>query len=256
LARVGNAEAADDFIVAPDVVGGMPDARGGFQTPAGQIKRQAVRFRIYARLRSGSFVELVHDQSVKIEWRVEIANLKAGWYQFNQAMDLAAEFVRPARRRNAERSPLERLDIRPAARRISGAGVAGPEFRFDDGQFFQRPIYLGEIRTDGQGRLLFLGGFGHSASFPAGMRPTTFANNDGWHDDIADGPVRARVEIGGVDFEADPGYVVVTPPNYAPASPASSPWTMRCARPSWRRAGCRDRPRRGSAVTCGRSLPG
>src|SRR4051812_17360748 len=88
LARVGNAEGLDEYIVAPEVVGGMPETRGGFQTATGQIKRQAVRFRVYAKLRSGAFIELVASESVKIEWRVEIANLKAGWYQFSQAMDL------------------------------------------------------------------------------------------------------------------------------------------------------------------------
>src|SRR5262245_36314545 len=85
IARLGNAQGHDDYTLAPEVIGGTPDARGGFQTVAGEIKRQGVRFHVYARLKSGEPIELVHGPDVKISWRVEVANLKAGWYQFNQA---------------------------------------------------------------------------------------------------------------------------------------------------------------------------
>ena len=76
-------------------------------------------------------------------------------------------------------------------------------------------VPLGELRTDDQGRLIVLGGFGSSASYlkkPA----TTFANNDGWHDDTSDGWVRATVTIGGKKLEAEPAAVAVTPPNFGP----------------------------------------
>ena len=123
----------DDYTLAPEVVGGMPDARGGLQTAAGEIKRQAARFRVYARLKSGHTVELVHGAGVEIEWRVEVANLKAGWYQFNQAMDLPAQFVPSAARRNADEARRQDLDIRPAMRRISGLDQSG--LFLDDGRF-------------------------------------------------------------------------------------------------------------------------
>jgi hypothetical protein len=49
------------------------------------------------------------------------------------------------------------------------------------------------------------------------LNPLTFANNNGWHDDVADGPVRATVTFPGAKpIEAEPGYIVVTPPNFAP----------------------------------------
>lgn len=216
IARLGNAPGHDDYTLASEVIGGTPDARGGFQTAAGEIKRQGVRFHVYARLKSGETIELVHGPDVKISWRVEVANLKAGWYQFNQAMDLPAQFVVPAARRNADYARRHELDIRPAPRQISGPNLSGPEFRFDDGQILNFFVTLGELRTDYAGRLIFLGGFGKSAPFYAGMRPVTFANNDRWYDDICDGPVRARVTVCTTEFEADPGYVVVTPPNFAP----------------------------------------
>ncbi len=43
-----------------------------------------------------------------------------------------------------------------------------------------------------------------------------YANNDDWWDDTADGPVWAAVTIDGTTYEADPGWVLVGPPAYAP----------------------------------------
>ena len=44
----------------------------------------------------------------------------------------------------------------------------------------------------------------------------TFANNDGWHDDVSDGPVHAKVTMNGTAFDAAGAWVVVAPPNYGP----------------------------------------
>jgi hypothetical protein len=58
---------------------------------------------------------------------------------------------------------------------------------------------------------------GAARSFQRGVRPLTFANNPGWHDDVCDGPVRAQVTFPGhAPIDAESGYVCVTPPNYAP----------------------------------------
>ncbi|MGY3407048.1 hypothetical protein ACVWZV_003161 [Bradyrhizobium sp. GM5.1] len=140
IARLGNAHGQDDYTLAPEVIGGTPDARGGFQTAAGEIKRQGVRFHVYARLKSGETIELVQGPDVKISWRVEVANLKAGWYQFNQAMDLPAQFVVPATRRNVDYTRRLELDIRPAARQISGLKPVRariPFRRWADSQFLR-----------------------------------------------------------------------------------------------------------------------
>src|SRR6185369_13713151 len=70
-------------------------------------------------------------------------------------------------------------------------------------------------RTDDAGRLLVFGG--HGVSAPKDGEPAvTFANNDGWHDDVSDGPVAAMVKIGERTFEAEHAWVVVAPPDYAP----------------------------------------
>jgi hypothetical protein len=210
IARIGNAQESDnpysdDYIIGPEVVGGPPTLPNGnparyvsdFRSEDGRIKRQAARFRIYAHLKDGTVTELTAEKSVRIEWLVAIANLKSGWYEFNQAMDLPRGLSQNAKRRN-ESMPIlpggrSILDIKPTPRRIEGKNQFGSGYQFDDGTFWFKPVYLGELRTDIEGRLLFLGGRGISEPFRKGFDPLTFANNVGWHDDVSDGPVRARV---------------------------------------------------------------
>jgi hypothetical protein len=77
------------------------------------------------------------------------------------------------------------------------------------------PVYLGSILTDEAGRLAVLGGHGSSVSYnnsPA----VTCANNDTWCDDTSDGPVTAKVRVGGSSVPVDPAWIAVGPPNYAP----------------------------------------
>ena len=68
----------------------------------------------------------------------------------------------------------------------------GPAFY--TGSFLGATVYLGELRTDDAGRLVVLGGRGHSFA-PLGDPLTTFANNYGWCDDTSDGPVRATIAL-------------------------------------------------------------
>jgi len=218
LARVGNAPGEDDYFVASEIRGGTPVDTDGFRDEEGRIKRQAVRFRVYAHMKDGSVLELSHGGGVSIAWRVRVANLKAGWYEFHQAMDVPPGLSPGVAKRNARTADRGDLDIVPAPVEISGTDVSGPEYAFGGGTFFGKPVYLGELRTDGVGRLIFLGGRGLSEPRMQGTRPTTFANNDGWHDDTADGPVHATVTIAGTTFEATPAYVAVAPPNFAPGT--------------------------------------
>jgi hypothetical protein len=225
IARVGNAIETDAYVIGPEVIGGPATLPSGgaarlladFRTPDGHIKRQAARFRIYAHLKNGSVVE-VTAAAARMQWRVVVANLKAGWYDFNQAMDLPRGLSQEALRRNRDLSvPGGRatLDITPTPQSIEGRNA--PAVALADGAFWHRPVYLGELRTDADGRLLFFGGRGQSAPFRKGLSPRTFANNTGWHDDVADGPVRATVTFpGAAPIEAEPSYVAVTPPNFAP----------------------------------------
>src|SRR5262249_3776864 len=148
-----------------------------------------------------------------------VANLKAGWYEFNEAMDLPRGLTQNAQRRNASlrRGPSRSfLDITPAPCEISGSNEGGAPYVFGDGTFWGKPVSLGGMRPDAKGRLIVIGGAGISGSFRPGYNPVTFANNVGWHDDVADGPVYATATFSDGDVVAEPGFVATTPPNFAP----------------------------------------
>lgn len=218
IARVGNA--AEEFYLAPEVPGRVADpGPSGFKTPEGKVKREGARFRVYGYDADGEVVGEITAADADIEWRVHLANRKAAWYQFHNAMDLK-QYALSTTYRNAsvEGAFRDALVIDPGQRSIGGRHTSG--VRFDDGYIrFGNgggPIRvpLGELRTDGDGRLIVLGGHGKSASAD-GSRATTFANNDGWYDDTSDGPVRATVRVEGRgEIEAEPAMVAVTPPNY------------------------------------------
>lgn len=213
IARVGNSET--DYFIGPEAPGQVPAPKDGFKDTSGAIKRQAARFRIYGLNAAGTAVKEITADDAEISWRVHLANRKAGWYEFLNAMDLGPKFSMTASPRNKTISGTDRqkLVIDPGSRTISGRNVAGDPYHFDSGEFMGKKVPLGELRTDEQGRVLVLGGFGHSASY-TGKPATTFANNDGWHDDISDGPVRATIKIGDQTYEAEPAMVAVTPPNF------------------------------------------
>ena len=212
IARVGNSP--DEYFIGPEAPGEVPQPEGGYKDSAGRIKRQAARFRIYGFNEAGEAVREITADDAEITWRVHVANRKAGWYQFLNAMDLG-KFAMTTALRNKTITGADRLKliIDPGSRSISGRNTQGDAYHFDTGEFMGTKVPLGELRTDDAGRLIFLGGFGHSASYD--QKPaTTFANNDGWHDDTSDGPVRATVKIDGKEFEAEPAMVAVTPPSY------------------------------------------
>jgi hypothetical protein len=214
IARVG--DSPEEYFIGPEDPNRHPSPDGGFRDAEGRLKRQAARFRIWGCDAAGNPVrELLPGDGTDVEWRVQVANTKAAWYEFELAMDIP-EAV-PASRRNPSIQGDQRagLAIRPGARSISGCSSGGAGYAFDDGRFMGTPVYLGELRTDSEGRLLFLGGHGVSAAYDG--RPVyTFANNDGWHDDVSDGPVTATVRIGDAQLPVSPAWVVCAPPNYGP----------------------------------------
>jgi L-Lysine epsilon oxidase N-terminal/L-lysine epsilon oxidase C-terminal domain len=214
IARVGNSP--DGWFVGPEVRYPEPMPAGCYRDASGALKRQAARFRLYGLNVRGEIVrELTGEhEGDEISWQVELANTKAAWYGFQLALDIPeAASAPPTTLRNGTVADRTQLTIRPGPRTVAGRG-AGPE-RFDDGTFMGRSVYLGEIFTDENGRLLVLGGHGVSASHD-GSLAITFANNEGWFDDVSDGPVTAEVTIDGKPIDVLPAWVVVAPPNYGP----------------------------------------
>jgi hypothetical protein len=214
ICRVGNSP--DEFYIGPEVPDPQPLPPGSYRDAQGRLKRQAARFRIYGLDAQNQPVQELTADDAAITWAVTVANQKAAWYEFQLALDIpeAADAI-PSFLRNPTVSDRAALSITPASRQITGRERAGREYAFDDGKFMGKSVYLGELRTDESGRLIVLGGYGHSASYN-GQKAITFGNNMGWHDDVSDGPVTAKVIYQGVELEVDPAWIVCAPPNYGP----------------------------------------
>ncbi|TYB44171.1 LodA/GoxA family CTQ-dependent oxidase [Actinomadura chibensis] len=229
IARVGG---SDEFFIGPEVPGAVPEPPGNtletkFKDAQGRVKRQAARFRCFGYDDHGKYVDLSGKAEVTVNWEVTLANKKAA----------ALEFPDGAQRRNPGQQEKD-LIIAPGSRGIVGKKTATPpapvafdngrvKFTLDNVPKVIDKIYLGELRTDEDGRLLVLGGRGVSQHHPGAELTDTF-NSPNWCDDVSDGPVKAEVAItvGGAErkFTAEPAWVIVTPPKFAPE--AESPTSL------------------------------
>lgn len=205
IARVGNSPS--EFFIGPELPGDRTAPAGGYKDAAGRMKRQAARFRIFGYDAAGRIVREITAADAAVEWTAHLANGKAAWKQFDGLNPNAPP-------RNGGVADRNSLIIDPGPRSLNGPNQTA---HFDTGKFLGQVVPLGEMRTDGHGRLLILGGFGHSSS-PTNDPIVTFANNDGWHDDISDGPVHAKVFLNGSTqtLDAAGAWVIVAPPDYAP----------------------------------------
>ncbi|WP_328876350.1 LodA/GoxA family CTQ-dependent oxidase [Streptomyces sp. NBC_00287] len=222
IARVGNSP--DGFFIGPETPGLPSSPSGGFKDADGRIKRQAARFRVYAYDRAGTVLGELTSAEAQIVWTAELANAKAEWFKFAGRFH---ESTADSDRRNHHIDPADpaaraRLVIRPGPRSVTGSSQDGTDARFDTGTFLDTPVPLGELRTDEAGRLLVLGGFGTSASVQPANPLRHYANNDGWHDDVSDGPVSATVRLGpdGRQVPVTSAWCVVAPPDHAAVVPS------------------------------------
>jgi hypothetical protein len=242
-------ECDSDGNPVPSVDGESEERIKTFKDPEGRVKRQAARFQVWVYddespqgrpLKLGDHVEGGGNAGklVDIQWRVYLANKKPEWYEFKQ---LSGEhgYADDAPRRNAAVAGNARksLIIDPGPRNVDCTGNRQATIDRDGGDVyatsFPPPLKpnsidkLGDILTDDTGRLLVLGGNGNSGSYLydefSQPRIDEYANNDGWFDDISDGPVMARLVMFSdlvqrnrfVDVEY-PAWVVVGYPAYVP----------------------------------------
>jgi hypothetical protein len=182
----------------------------------GHIRRQGARFRIfsYEQGAGGALTdprEITAGPNVEIIWTVELCNRKASW---DHRIGMNG-------RRNDDVADRNKLIVGPIKRSVSGARQSSDRF---PGKFFghaaqAKDIDLGVLKTDVDGRLIVLGGFGRA--FSDGTDPNlvsgNFGNRDGWTDDISDGPVTAQVKVDGqVVPMAGAARVIIGPPDFAP----------------------------------------
>ncbi|KAF7764321.1 hypothetical protein PCIT_b0290 [Pseudoalteromonas citrea] len=243
VSRLGNSP--ESFCLSPEKIGQLPyeaDANGNklgpiveFKDEKGQIKRQGQVFKLYQE--DGTELTLNTPNVKAINWNVHLANKKAAWYQYselegNLLYGKNNSYVnRETPLRNADKTCIEarqKLIVDPGPREISGASCS---VGFDQGtapvpadypvsypnsdvEYGTAVLTLGDLKTDNEGRLIVLGGYGHAG----GDKPlVSYGGSDTWHDDIADGPVYCTVEFeDGSEPISLQAWVVVGSPDFAP----------------------------------------
>ncbi len=219
VTRVGDSE--DEYYIGPEVLDPPLAPFGSTRDASGAIKRQAARYRLYGYDCHGNVVaEVTPSKNTEVEWTVHMANRKAQWFEFAAAMALQATKNISVTLRNpkVKGSDRDALAIDPGAKSIKGTNIQSEDKKLI-GKFEDTDVLIGELRTDVAGRLLVLPGHGVSASpkdtpIFIKAKPGSFNNAAGWYDDIADGPVSAKVTINGKDFDADRAWVISSPPNF------------------------------------------
>jgi hypothetical protein len=226
IARVGDAEGPG--FIGPE----QPDvpANWNFDTRAfsnfkvgGRVKRQGVRFRVFEFAPNGSIVgEALPDQGsvAALEWTVHVANRKASFFQFDGPKGESGDFSKNGAR-NADvvgNDARSQLEIDPGPKSISGLSAPPVILANPNPNTNQTIKDLGDISTDDAGRLIFFGGHGKTLQLPKATDIEDYVNNDGWFDDVSDGPVSATIALkDGSRVEAIGAWVSVAPPDFAPA---------------------------------------
>ena len=213
FARVGNSP--DQFFVGPeqrDSVGVEIDADGNeqqvnsFKDDQYRMKRQGARFQLFELSDGGAApVPARLPDGATVEWLVKMVNKKDA-----------------VRRPNSPPSSPMRVEVDPSRRDRIISTQAAPTATAPmalDGRYKGVDVSLGSVRVDTLGRLIVLGGRGRSESPSSAPIGGNFYNNPDWFDDVGDGPVRATISIPGRDpIEAEPAWVIVAPPDFAPVS--------------------------------------
>jgi hypothetical protein len=210
IARLGN---SGEFFIGPELVGDRTPPAGGYKDAQCRLKRQAARFRLFGYDQNGVLVQEITAADAAIVWTVHLANTKAAGPKFYPAIPPPPPPPLPLRNQGvADRNSLK---IDPGPRSLSAPNqIVG----FNSGTFLGFQVPLGDMRTDADGRLLVLGGAGQSSS-PTNSPLTYWAENDGWHDDVSDGPVTASVTLNGManPIVASGAWVICAPPKFAPS---------------------------------------
>jgi hypothetical protein len=188
-------------------------------TPDKLLKRQAARFRVYSCIRDPqgtllSFEELTPAKAT-ITWTVHLVNRKAAAPAFLKGgvPNTDGSFRRNGATGNSAAD--KPLVIDGGVNTLTG--TSQPKVA-SVGSFKGHEVALGEMSTDADGRLVVVGGFGVSRSFPS-TPIGNFADNDSWHDDTSDGPIEASVRFldGRPDQVVDkPAWVICCQPDFAP----------------------------------------
>jgi L-lysine epsilon oxidase-like protein len=224
IARLGE---ADNFFLGPErpeagpgelqangTVAPVTQFKDGTQT---KIRKQGARFHLFESRDGVNWSPANLPAGAAVTWTVELVNKKSA-------------VIRPANPPIVHTQPQvpagnAPLVINGGTKQVSGPNAASTPFvgpyvtTNPDGTPYQVDVELGRLRTDGQGRLIVLGGKGFSSAPANTPLGASYYRNPKWHDDVADGPVTAEIRLSptAAPIQAEEGaWVVVGPPDYAP----------------------------------------
>jgi|CXWL01.1.fsa_nt_gi hypothetical protein len=217
VARVGESDESFDGPEFPDQDFQPSDGKGYWDVSK-KIRRQAAVFRLYeyeyantaeaykVKGKPTRVREITMDM-VKFGWTVKLANLKS-W----------------------DKNGINTVPINPPEQELNtkNRSTILVKGKFDNGSD-KADVTLGALSTDSIGRLRVLAGHGISDS--PGLQPlniTSYVKNNGWYDDIADGPITVKIDFKSFDAkhlpptghiieEVESAWVVTAAPDYAHA---------------------------------------
>jgi hypothetical protein len=247
VARLGNAtvDLDDDstWYLGPEAPLQIGNEGQPYKT-RGKIKKQAQRFRIYEYENGVAMreISLADDDIESIAWTVQLGNRKAALDTGRAAQGTISQPANPpptfgpAMTRNAGvTSQREALCIDSGKQTVSRPGTSlqlSGKIEFTDPSAGAKSadVELGMLYVEpGSGRLLVFAGNGESrgllnGEFSKNAQIGTYANNDGWYDDISDGRVTAAITFtdgSSLELEdaAQAAWVINAVPRFAPAIP-------------------------------------
>jgi L-Lysine epsilon oxidase N-terminal/L-lysine epsilon oxidase C-terminal domain len=211
IARVGNSE---EWFIGPEIPGLYPSIEN-YRDDDGKLKRQAARFRLF-QYEDEKSREITLKNVKSIQWIVHLRNTKAAAPRCSGVLKTKSTLRNP----RVKNRRLLILDAKPQKICRANSEIEAVCSHFM-GRPFAKPLKLGTLLTDSEGRLLVLGGYGRSGSLTGATlnekNGNDFANHDGWYDDTSDGSVKAVVTLkDNSTIHAESSWVIVAPPKYAP----------------------------------------
>ena len=199
IARVGN---SSEFYLDSDTYGQVENNR--YKDDLGRVKKKAVKFNVIEYEYEGSKListKILTEDDYEINWSVRLVNKKAVAPNFDERGFRNQDYP------NKEDLTID-SNIKYAKRSSDAVSL--------EGKFKGESINLGKIFVDDNNSLFVLGGDGKSIAIPKESPIRSFANNDNWCDDTSDGIIKAEIKVNNESIEAEPAWLIVAPPDYAP----------------------------------------
>ena len=216
IARLGTSQQPDGFFIGPEIPFHPVIPATGFRDVDGALLRQGARFHVFLQETDGRVRELTRNEA-EISWTVEVANRKAAADRFHGVAEPNPGL------RNSAFARRDLLVLSAPKQTLTGFDQSVDfvnQTRFMD---FDLPVTLATAKTDSEGNLIVLGGFGKSGSpngTPLDSPGSNFANHDSWFDDTCDGCITATITMrdGSPSPPVLASWVLTAPPKFVPTA--------------------------------------